>query len=281
MRLSLLAFYYRLVNDAGKEKFRCFLHATVAFVVILFVVSMFLGIFTCLYVLTCAMHAAEAFSALIIDRPVQSYWMYPPPPNQKCYDEGTVGFVVAIINCIADLIITCLPIPLVMRLNMPLRNRLGVLVLFCLGFIVLIASILRTYYYYAAYVGSYDETWEAYPLWIAAGVEVNVGLVCIIHITSLFHRPNIANSCVLARLPYEFLSKGNASLQSAVWEELSATRTPVPIQPTLEVCLPRSMASMWREVYRPRLAFFARGAMIIRPTTSPMSHWGRCHLSNN
>jgi hypothetical protein len=50
MRLSLLAFYYRLVNDAGKEKFRLALHISVVFITTLFVVSTFLGIFVCLYV---------------------------------------------------------------------------------------------------------------------------------------------------------------------------------------------------------------------------------------
>jgi hypothetical protein len=90
-----------------------------------------------------------------------------------------VGFIVAIINCIADLLITCLPIPLVLQLNIPLKTRLGVLALFCVGFIVLIASALRTYYYYNSNINSYDLTWDAYPLWIASALEVNVGLVCL------------------------------------------------------------------------------------------------------
>lgn len=84
----------------------------------------------------------------------------------------------AIINCVADLLITCLPIPLVLQLDLPKKSRIGVLVLFCLGFIVTIAAICRTYYYYRANLGSYDVTWEAYPLWIASAIEVNIGLVC-------------------------------------------------------------------------------------------------------
>jgi hypothetical protein len=110
---------------------------------------------------------------------VQSYWEYPPSADQNCYDEGRLGLPVAIINCIADLVITCLPIPLILKLNMPLRARMGVIVLFCLGFIMLIASALRTYYFYVSEIASYDQSWEAYPLWIASGVEVNLGLVSI------------------------------------------------------------------------------------------------------
>lgn len=60
---------------------------------------------------------------------------------------------------------------------MPIRARFGVLVLFCLGFVVLIASVLRSYFFWVSNVASYDQTWEAYPLWIVTAIEVNVGLV--------------------------------------------------------------------------------------------------------
>jgi hypothetical protein len=63
---------------------------------------------------------------------------------------------------------------------MPLRARLGVLVLFSLGFIVLIASALRTYYFYVSEIASFDSSWEGYPLWIASSVEVNIGLVSVL-----------------------------------------------------------------------------------------------------
>ena len=109
----------------------------------------------------------------------------------------------------ADLVITCLPIPLVLQLNMPLHNRLGILVLFCLGFVVLIASALRTYYFWVANVVSYDVTWEAYPLWIASAVEVNVGLVStfahfIAKEDRQYHRS------APARPPYAFSSNKDA-----------------------------------------------------------------------
>jgi hypothetical protein len=109
--------------------------------------------------------------------PVSDYWHYPPRLDAKCYNEGPVGFMIAIINCLTDILITCLPIPLILPLDIPLRNRLGVLALLCLSFIVLIASALRTYYYYLSNIVSYDITWAAYPLWIASTVEVNVALV--------------------------------------------------------------------------------------------------------
>ena len=62
---------------------------------------------------------------------------------------------------------------------MPKRNRIAVVVLFSLGFAVTIAGTVRTFYIYKSLVLSYDQTWEAYPLWIAAAVEIDVGVVFI------------------------------------------------------------------------------------------------------
>ncbi|KAI7204045.1 hypothetical protein KC324_g980 [Hortaea werneckii] len=64
-----------------------------------------------------------------------------------------------------------------MRLNMRLKYRIGVSVLFGLGFIVIVAGIVRTYYIWKGLMDTYDETWYAYPLWIAAAVEIDVGVV--------------------------------------------------------------------------------------------------------
>ena len=60
---------------------------------------------------------------------------------------------------------------------MPFRQRVAVNILFGLGFIVTIAGVVRTYYIYESLIAEYDETWFAYPLWIAAAVEIDLGVV--------------------------------------------------------------------------------------------------------
>ena len=82
-----------------------------------------------------------------------------------------------IINSVSDLLTTVLPIPIVLRLQMPLKQRIGVCILLCLGFIVTIAGSIRTYYTWKSLLDSWDEPWYAYPLWIAAAVEIDLGLV--------------------------------------------------------------------------------------------------------
>jgi hypothetical protein len=170
-RVSLILFYYRLVNDSGKQRFRCALHISMAFTVILGVLYVILAIVQCI--------------------PVSDYWKL--GGSTKCIDEGKATLAVGIINCFADALVTVLPMPMVInvcrfegfgigrltreQLNMPHRQRIAVIILFGLGFIVTIAGAVRTYYIYESLIVSYDETWYAYPLWIAAAVEIDLGVV--------------------------------------------------------------------------------------------------------
>jgi hypothetical protein len=60
---------------------------------------------------------------------------------------------------------------------MPRRQKYAVALLFSMGIIVTVAGIVRTYYIYVSLIGEYDQTWYAYPLWIAAAVEIDLGVV--------------------------------------------------------------------------------------------------------
>lgn len=111
------------------------------------------------------------------ERPVDYYWVFPPTGNGYCLDEGKVTLAAGVINCVSDLLCTVLPIPIIMRLQMPLKQRIGVCLLLCLGFIVTIAGVIRTYFIWKSLMDSWDETWYTYPLWIAAAVEIDLAVV--------------------------------------------------------------------------------------------------------
>jgi hypothetical protein len=172
-RLSLFCFYYRLVHETTKRRFVMAIHANVAFSVAIFITFFFLSIFQC--------------------TPIQNYWTF-GAPSDTCVDEGAATLAAGIINCVADLLCTLLPMHMVAKvlylhpdstsleltfsqLQMPKRQRIAVVILFSLGFIVTVAGIVRTYYIYRSVVASYDQTWEAYPLWICAAVEIDLGVV--------------------------------------------------------------------------------------------------------
>ncbi|XP_014551162.1 hypothetical protein COCVIDRAFT_113642 [Bipolaris victoriae FI3] len=156
-RLSLHCFYYRLVSDSGKTWFRWLVHFNV-----FYTVSSFLS-FTCIAIFFCI--------------PVKNYWTL-GAPSETCLDEASATLIVGIINCVADLLTTVTPIPLVMGLQMPLHQRLAVAFFFSMGFIVTGAGIVRTWFIYRSLFNEWDQTWYAYPLWIAAAVEIDLGVMC-------------------------------------------------------------------------------------------------------
>ncbi|EME48664.1 hypothetical protein DOTSEDRAFT_67641 [Dothistroma septosporum NZE10] len=170
-RLSLIFFYHRMVRDSGIEWFVWVLHASMFFVIGLGIAFTLLGIFLCV--------------------PVQAYWVFPSMGVHKCLDEGTATLIIGILNCCADLLTTILPIPLVVRLKMPVRQRFGVCMLLCLGVLVTVAGIVRTYYIWQSLINSWDETWFSYPLWICATIEIDVGVICACApaLKPLLHKP--------------------------------------------------------------------------------------------
>jgi hypothetical protein len=60
---------------------------------------------------------------------------------------------------------------------MPVRQRFAVAILFGLGIIVSVAGVVRTWFIYRSLFNEYDQTWYAYPLWIAAAIEIDLGVV--------------------------------------------------------------------------------------------------------
>lgn len=79
--------------------------------------------------------------------------------------------------CFSDFLVTALPIPIVMRLQMPLARRIGVGILLSVGMLVGFLGIVRVYYVWLVDIGSYDETWYLYPLYIATTLELDIGIV--------------------------------------------------------------------------------------------------------
>ncbi|KAH6620442.1 hypothetical protein C7974DRAFT_316803 [Boeremia exigua] len=156
-RLSLHCFYYRLVADTGKRWFKWCIHLNVIYTIGIFISFIFIAIFLC--------------------TPVSDYWLVGSPAD-SCMDEGIVTLVCGIINCVADLATTVTPIPLILGLHMPRRQRYAVACLFAMGIVVTVAGIVRTWFIYKSLVTTYDNTWYAYPLWIAAAVEIDLGVIC-------------------------------------------------------------------------------------------------------
>ncbi|KAH7058690.1 hypothetical protein B0J12DRAFT_737323 [Macrophomina phaseolina] len=182
-RQSLLCFYYRLIADSGMKWFKWALHATVVLNAAAAI------IFTCLGIWLCT--------------PISAYWDISSLDGARCFDEGKVVLGIGVVNCFIDLLITALPITIITRLQMPMQQRVGVMILLSLGFVVVVAGAVRTYYIWKGLVVSYDETWLTFPLWIAAAVEINLGVVCLPSQLSIPPppKPNAPNPKICACMP--------------------------------------------------------------------------------
>ena len=99
-------------------------------------------------------------------------------PNQI----AQLTYICSIINTILDFFIMLLPIPLIWKLKLEGRQRIAVVSLFSLGLVVCTGGIFRTIYVDLAMVKSYDETWVAWPLWIATAVEIDLAVVRLVHV---------------------------------------------------------------------------------------------------
>ena len=98
------------------------------------------------------------------------------------------------------------------QLRMPRPQRLAVGFLFSLGFIVTVAGIVRTWYIYRSLFNEWDQTWYSYPLWIAAAVEIDLGVVryrtSYLRILKLTYPPDMrigaSTSAIVVENTYQF-----------------------------------------------------------------------------
>jgi len=212
-RISLFCFYYRLVADSGTRWFKWLVHVNVAYTVSTFFAINYVLIFTC--------------------RPISNYWNL-SVPEDTCMNLGLATFVNGVINCVADVAATITPLPLIWGLNMPRRERIAVCVLFGLGIIVSIAGAVRTTFVYKSLIQSYDQTWYAYPLWISAAIEIDLGVICA---SVPVLRP------LLSRIPVFFsrnFSRGTSAKASS--DPISAGATPNDVSRPKH---PSTMISTW------------------------------------
>lgn len=84
--------------------------------------------------------------------------------------------VFGIFNTINDFMVLALPIPIVWKLQLPIKQRIAVISIFSISFFACIAGIIRVAYS-KVYVQSYDQSWDSYGMGLAAGIELNLGVV--------------------------------------------------------------------------------------------------------
>ncbi|KAE8151264.1 hypothetical protein BDV25DRAFT_97957 [Aspergillus avenaceus] len=160
-KLALLWFCKRLLGTGSKGGLKLYnivLILGMALVAALCIIFLFFCIFQC--------------------SPIHAYWDLQPDYPHRCLDEGNVVFAASVVNIFTDFLSTVLPMPLIWNLKLPARQRIAVISIFGLGIVVNIAGTIRTVYVYKSMVASYDTTWLGWPVFLAASIEINLGLIC-------------------------------------------------------------------------------------------------------
>jgi hypothetical protein len=86
-------------------------------------------------------------------------------------------FTGAVLNSFCDVLVILVPIPLVLQLRLSPWRRFGVFFLFSLGIFATIAGIVKIYYVWQVFYGSYDQTWYSYGLYVSTTIELDLGVV--------------------------------------------------------------------------------------------------------
>ncbi|KAH8678286.1 hypothetical protein BX600DRAFT_507246 [Xylariales sp. PMI_506] len=153
-KLSLLLFYHRMTPST---RFIWATRITSFIVVVSYTIISFSLIFGC--------------------RPIQGSWDVTLEASAVCLDRSALFVTTAIAGCVSDLLIIALPIPIVAKLNMPLRPRIGIILIFSVGTLTLITSLVRFGMLFYT-TSSADQPWVIALVLPTVNVEANLLVVC-------------------------------------------------------------------------------------------------------
>ncbi|UPL02828.1 hypothetical protein LCI18_013762 [Fusarium solani-melongenae] len=174
-KISILLLYARILT---RSKYRMAIYVVSIIVGVSFVYTMVITFLAC--------------------RPLHGFWN---PAIQTCL-TSEYWIVSTAMHLGTDLLATILPFPLVLTLNMRVTERAILLLLFALGFLVSITSLLRLYY--SVTRASADSTWASILPTYWGCIEINVAIICacLMTLRPLAHRwfPRLLLSKLSSRL---------------------------------------------------------------------------------
>lgn len=177
-RLSML-FLARRILSSGHPRLKLWTTCSIVAIAAAPIVFIIVVVFQCrYYTSSITTPYREIYVETQPNRPIQAYWTFSFKP-QRCINQNIHLLLQGIFNILSDFNVVLIPIPIVLKLKLPRGQRIMVALLFGTGFIVCLAGVVRTYYFYRATINYHDITWDAYPVWLAAGIELYLGIVRI------------------------------------------------------------------------------------------------------
>ncbi|RDW60455.1 CFEM domain-containing protein [Aspergillus mulundensis] len=111
-------------------------------------------------------------------QPISHYWNeWDGEHEGKCISQNDILLAHSIINILLDVVITIMPLPIVVKLHMPLGKRLGVMLMFGVGIVVTIISIMRLVKT-VGFNSTQNPTKDFVPVGIWSLLEFDVAIMC-------------------------------------------------------------------------------------------------------
>ncbi|PSR80260.1 hypothetical protein BD289DRAFT_441093 [Coniella lustricola] len=155
LKLSILIFYMRVFDFTD---IRGLLQAT--------------AIFTCLY------GVAFVLAGMFQCWPISYFWTkWDGEHAGKCFDVNALGWANAAISIATDFWMLALPLSQLRALRLPWRKKVGVSLMFMVGIVITIFSIIRLKAL-VRYVNSPNVTFDNFGVFVWSTLEVNIGMIC-------------------------------------------------------------------------------------------------------
>lgn len=94
----------------------------------------------------------------------------------SCANKAALQYTGSVFNLVTDLFILFMPLKYLWALTKDKNMRKGIIPLFTLGLMTCVTSAVRLSTIHAFYSGS-DPTYDAYPISICSGIEVNLTII--------------------------------------------------------------------------------------------------------
>ncbi|KAF2434105.1 hypothetical protein EJ08DRAFT_694126 [Tothia fuscella] len=165
-KVSVLMFYRRLVVGTYSRKFKWAIWIAISFVIAYTIVF---------FIIICV----GCFPVEATWRQFDSQWVI---KNQfTCAPRNTaihLAELVGGLSVITDFYSVMLPAVLLMQIRLNKRQKYGLFFIFGIGFLVVVAGIVRTIYLRKVQEEIYDKIWVVFNIYVTSIAEMNIAIVC-------------------------------------------------------------------------------------------------------
>ncbi|KAL4965977.1 uncharacterized protein BDV14DRAFT_199428 [Aspergillus stella-maris] len=119
------------------------------------------------------------FATIFLCRPVSYFWhMWDGEHEGSCGDHEALLWGGAVINIVLDVVIIVLPLPTVFKLQMKAEKKVWVFVVFLVGLVVTLVSVLRFVYSLLNFDMTVNPTKSIVKPSIYSIIEIDLSLIC-------------------------------------------------------------------------------------------------------